>query len=70
MSEQRKNKRDKLTDSPIIFTENDLFSGEIESGFHHVGGKNKKKSEIATFFSCRTQFQLIGGLVIRRIHRI
>ncbi len=39
MSEERKNKRDKLTDSP----ENDHFSGEIESGFQHVGGKNKKK---------------------------
>ncbi len=32
MSEERKSKRDKLTDSPIIFTENDHFSGEIESG--------------------------------------
>ncbi len=39
MSEETKNKRDKLTDSPIIFTENDNFSGEIESGFQHVGGK-------------------------------
>ena len=44
MSEERKNKRDKMTDSPIIFTENGHFSGEIESGFQHVGGKNKKKS--------------------------
>ncbi len=50
MSEERKNKRDKLTDSPIIFTENDHFSGEIESGFQHVGGKNIKKAEMATFF--------------------
>ena len=40
MSEERKNKRDKLTDSPIIFHENDHFSGEIESGFQHVGEKN------------------------------
>ena len=62
MSEERKNKRDKLTDSPIIFTENDHFPVDIESGFQHV-----KKAERATFFSCRTQFQLIGGLVIRRI---
>ncbi len=50
MSGGRKNKRDKLTDSPIIFTENDHFWGEIESGFQHVGGKNKKKAEMATFF--------------------
>ncbi len=35
---RKKNKRDKLTDSPITFTENDHFSGEIESGFQHVGG--------------------------------
>ncbi len=67
MSEERKNKRDKLTKSPIIFTENDHFCLEIESGFQHVAGKNKKKAEMTTFFSCRTQFQLIGGLVIRRI---
>ena len=67
MSEERKNKRDKLTDPPIIFIENDHFSGEIKSGSRHVGGKNKKKAEMATFFSYRTQFQLIGGLVIRRI---
>ena len=36
MSEERKNKKDKSTDSPIIFTENDHFmhfSGEIEPGF-------------------------------------
>ena len=64
MSKERKNKRDKLTDSLIIFTENGHFSGEIESGNQLVGGK---KTEMATFFSCRTQFQLIGGLVIRRI---
>ncbi len=65
MSGERKHKRYKLTDSPIIFTENDHFGGgEIESGFQHVGGK---KTEMATFLSCRTQFQLIGGLVIRRI---
>ncbi len=43
MSEERKNKRDKSTDSPFIFTENCHFTGEIESGFQHVGGKNKKK---------------------------
>ncbi len=43
MSEKRKNKRDKFTDSPIIFTENDHFSGEIELGFQHVGGKKKLK---------------------------
>ena len=68
MSEQRKNKRDKFTDSPIIFTENDLFRVEIESGFQHVGRKKKKeKAEMATFFSCRTQFHLVGGLVIYRI---
>ncbi len=67
MSEERKNKRDKLTDSPLILTENDHFSRKIESGFKHVGGKNKRKAEMASFFSCRTQFQLIGGLVIRRI---
>ena len=67
MSEERKNKRDKFTDSPIIFTENDHFWGEIESGFQHVRGKNKKKAQMATFFSCGTQFQLKGGLVIRRI---
>ena len=64
MSEERKNKRDRFTDLPIIFTENDHFSKEIESGFQHVGGK---KTEMAAFFSCRTQFQLIGGLVIHRI---
>ena len=29
--------------------------------------KKIKKAEMATFFSCRTYFQLIGGLVIRRI---
>ena len=29
MSEERKNKRDKLTDSPIIFTENDHFGGKL-----------------------------------------
>ena len=50
MSEERKNKRDKLTDSPIIFTENDHFSGEIESGFQHVGGNNKKKLKWPLFF--------------------
>ncbi len=50
MSEERKNKRGKLTDLPIIFTENDHFSGEIESGFQHVGGKNKQKPEMAIFF--------------------
>ena len=50
MSEERKNKRDKLTDSPIIFIENDHFSGEIESGFQHVGGKNKKKLKWLLFF--------------------
>ncbi len=43
MSEESKNKWDKLTDSPIIFTENDHFSGEIESGFQHVGGKKRLK---------------------------
>ncbi len=41
MSEERK-KKDKLTDSPIIFTENDHFSGEIESRFQHIGGKKKE----------------------------
>ncbi len=50
MSEERKNKRDKFTDSPIIFTENGHFSGEIESGFQHVGGKNKKKLKWLLFF--------------------
>ncbi len=44
MSEERKNKRDKFTDTPIIFTENDHFSGEIKLGFQHVEGKNKKKA--------------------------
>ncbi len=29
MSEERKNKRDKMRDSPIIFTENDCFSVAI-----------------------------------------
>ncbi len=43
MLEDRKNKRDKLTDSPIIFTENDHFGQEIASGFQHVGGKEKLK---------------------------
>ena len=56
-----------VDDRPCFVTENDNFSGKIEPGFQHVGGKNKKKTEMATFFSCRTQFQLIGGLVIRRI---
>ncbi len=50
MSEERKNKRDKSIDSPIIFTENDHYSGEIESGFQHVEGKNKKKLEWLLFF--------------------
>ena len=45
MSEERKNKRDKLTHSPIIITENDHFSREIESGFQHVEGKKKKKKD-------------------------
>ncbi len=49
MSEERNNKRDELTDSPIIFTEKDHFPVEIGSGFQHVGGKNKK-AEMATFF--------------------
>ncbi len=47
MSEERKNKRDKLTDSPIIITENGHFLGEIESGFQYVGGENKKKAEMS-----------------------
>ena len=51
MLEENKNKRDKLTDSPIIFSENDRFQREIESGFQHVGGKKKKKAEMATFLS-------------------
>ena len=67
MSEERKNKSDKLTDSPIIFTENYHFFGEIESAFQHVGGKNKKKLKWQLVFSCWTQFHGIGGLVIRRI---
>ena len=50
MSEERKNTRDKLTDSAIIFTENDHFAGEIQSGLQYVGGKNKKKAEMTTFF--------------------
>ncbi len=29
--------------------------------------KKKEKAEMATFFSCRTQFHLVGGLVIYRI---
>ncbi len=33
----------------------------------HVGGENKKKAESLIFFSCRTSFQHIGGLVNRRI---
>ncbi len=33
----------------------------------HVGGENKKKAELSIFFSCRTTFQHIGGLVNRRI---
>ncbi len=50
MSEERKNKRDKFTDSPIIFTENDHFSEKIEPGFQHVGGNNKKKLKWLLFF--------------------
>ncbi len=50
MLEERKNKREKLTDSPIICTGNDHFSREIESGFQHVGGKNKKKLKWLLFF--------------------
>ncbi len=33
----------------------------------HVGGENIKKAELSVFFSCRTWFQHIGGLVNHRI---
>ncbi len=69
MSEERKNARDKLTDSTIIFTENDHFWGGGKLNQHSSMSEEniKKKAEMATFFSRRTQFQLIGGLVIHRI---
>ncbi len=49
MTQEKTKIGNKLTDSPIFFTENDHFWGEIESRFQHVGGKNKK-ADVATFF--------------------
>ncbi len=48
-----------------LFSMKSAFLREKRTGkwslFQHVGGKNKKKAEMATFFSRRTQFKLIEG---------
>ncbi len=50
MSEERKNKRDKLTDSPIISLKMTIFQGILNQDFSMSEEKIKKKLKWLLFF--------------------